>query len=102
MKYEDKIAAGRLPCLVPGCQRTFAPDGSTEIICGQHWKAVPKRLRRRVEWIRRRYRAKFGDVSAWSFPAGSPKRLEAVRYIRAFRAAWGAAKTSAIEKALGI
>lgn len=41
------IKEGRIPCFVDGCKRT-APadrfDPGTEIICGKHFKLVPKEL----------------------------------------------------------
>lgn len=100
--YEEKIAAGRLPCCVPGCQRTFKPEGSTEVICGKHWRAAPARLRRRVQRLRQLYRVRFGDNAPWAYPAGSPARLKAVQASRLFTAAWQACRTAAIEKAMGL
>lgn len=100
--YAEKIAAGRLPCCVPGCQRTFKDDGSSEILCGVHWRGAPARLRRRVQKLRRLYRARFGDNAAWTYPAGSPQRLKAVQGARLFSAAWDACRDAAIQKAMGI
>jgi hypothetical protein len=100
--YAEKIAAGRLPCAIPGCQRTFKPEGSTEIICGAHWKLAPAHKRRRVALLRTRHRRLCGDGGFWQFPAGSPKRLEGARLERMFRAAWAACKKAAIDRAMGI
>lgn len=53
----------RVNCLVAGCKRgttRAAPrsDGSPpEIICGPHWRTVPKEWRRRLSLYARRYRA---------------------------------------------
>ena len=48
---------GRLTCLCPGCRRTTAnPKGWNEWICGKHWSAVPRNLRRRRATARRRAR----------------------------------------------
>ena len=46
----------RVTCLVPGCNRTTKRTGpNTEWICGKHWPAVPKHMRRRLFKARRRY-----------------------------------------------
>ncbi len=47
----------RLTCLVPGCKRTKQRTGSgSEWICGKHWPAVPRHMRRRMYRAERRYR----------------------------------------------
>jgi len=52
-------------CLVPGCGRTTRrfPD-VTEWICAEHWRAVNRKLRRRLFRNRRRVQ-KYGDADAW-------------------------------------
>ena len=42
---------GRIPCIVPGCRRTAPYNGEygPEIICGKHWRGVPRHLRRRYQ-----------------------------------------------------
>ncbi|MGE4302458.1 MAG: hypothetical protein AB7E24_00320 [Novosphingobium sp.] len=53
----------RVNCLVSGCKRgttRAAPhdDGTpAEIICGKHWRTVPKAWRSRLSLYGRRYRA---------------------------------------------
>lgn len=100
--FEEKIAAGRIACCVPGCKRTFAPEGYTQIMCGDHWRGAPARLRQRVSRLRRLYRARFGDNASWVYPAGSPQRLKAVQASRLFQKAWDACRDAAIEKAVGL
>lgn len=47
----------RLSCCVPFCRRTIArsrlPAGAAEWICGKHWPAVPRHLKRRKRQIER-------------------------------------------------
>lgn len=50
----------RNPCIYPGCRRTFKcepgePPGF-EVVCGKHWKLVPKKLRDRHRALARRWR----------------------------------------------
>lgn len=46
---------GRIRCEVVGCKRTAPADvGDTEMICGQHWRAIPKEKRRAYMRARRR------------------------------------------------
>lgn len=101
--YEEKIAAGRIPCCVPGCRRTFAPEeGSSEIMCGDHWRTVPAYRRRRHRALIARYRRLYGDTAYWLFPAGSPKLLGAVKLNNMCAQAWRLIKKAATERALGI
>ena len=50
-------AAERIPCCIPFCRRTAPRSGKyaecEEIICGPHWRAAPKALRRRFSRVRR-------------------------------------------------
>lgn len=51
--------ADRIPCLNPNCRRTEAQDkfpGSTGIICGKCWKALPDRMRRRWKQLKARWK----------------------------------------------
>lgn len=98
--YVEKIAAGRKPCQVPGCGRTF--KGGGEHLCRRHWLMVPPYQRRRMSMLRRRYIAVCGSDSYWVFPAGSHKRMQGARIWRLFMAAWEACKRSAIQRAVGI
>lgn len=48
----------RLRCIVPFCRRTAARErfpGAAEFICGIHWRATPKRYRRLLRRIKRRW-----------------------------------------------
>lgn len=49
--------AGRLPCIIEGCGRTFAlrPGDSYRhsVVCGAHWRQGPKRMRDAVARVRR-------------------------------------------------
>lgn len=96
---------GRIPCVVPFCRRTadatkFGAD--CEIICGKHWRMAPATWRRRKSKLHRMYRQRFGDRGYWEFPAGSPKRIGAVKLDRLCRASWDQCKRAAIEAAAGI
>lgn len=79
----------RLTCLCPGCHRTRGQrkgeppihDGE-EWICGVHWRAVPKHLRKRLAKARRRI--KRGDE----------------RWRRVLRRTWRRCRQIAIEEAL--
>jgi hypothetical protein len=95
----------RIRCCVPFCRRSAPSErhpGCQEIICGKHWRLASKALRRRRSRILRRYRARFGDRAAWTFPAGSPDRIEAVRLARLDDRLWERCKAQAIERAAGI
>jgi hypothetical protein len=96
---------GRIPCVVPFWRRTANeakyPPG-TEIICGKHWRMAPATWRRRRSKLERIYSRRFGDSPFWEFPAGTPKRIEAVRLDRLINALWERCKTEAIERAAGI
>lgn len=73
------MAADRLACLVPGCRRTFKDDGSTEVICGRHWRAVPKVMRAGVAKHRRAYGRSPSPRTRWLFDlAWARCRQEAV------------------------
>lgn len=75
----------RMACQVPGCRRTRGQrkgepplTPTTEWICGDHWRMVPRELRRLLFTARRRRR----------------QRLHAL--------AWRRAKRAAVERAAGI
>ena len=46
---------GRIPCIVPGCRRTAPDNGeyAQEIICGKHWRLIPKHQRKRYQKLAR-------------------------------------------------
>jgi hypothetical protein len=93
----------RISCCVPFCRRTCAGDPETHSwVCADHWRAVPVKLRRLKSRLFRKYRKKFGDADYWQFPAGSPKRIEAVSLGRRCDRAWQRCKRAAIEAAGGI
>jgi len=49
----------RIACINPNCRRTAARDkhpGSTWIICGKCWKALPDRTRKRWKQLNARWR----------------------------------------------
>lgn len=94
---------GRIACVVPFCRRTrHNRDGVSEWICGDHWMAVSKTLRRRKARLSRAYTRRFGDAHFSKYEAGSPQRIACVRLARLFDRAWNAAKRQAIERAGGI
>lgn len=96
--------AERISCCVPFCRRTIKCEGpgNYEWICGKHWMLISPTLRRRKYRLFRLYRRLFGDNGYWAYPAGSPKRLEAVRLDRLCDKAWDRCKAVAIERAAGI
>ncbi len=55
---EGRITApDRLPCIVPGCGRTFKREGGeSEVICAKHWRMAPKPDRDRWTELARLYR----------------------------------------------
>lgn len=59
------LSSDRTSCLVPFCRRTRKPkfDGE-EWICGDHWRGVPKRVKRRYSAARRIHTAKPSPKSA--------------------------------------
>lgn len=99
----------RLNCIVPGCRHTRGQrKGEPPLtenqwwVCGTHWPLVPKYLRRRMSWLRNRYRRRFGNTPFWEFKAGSEQRLEAVRLDRLWSKAEEKCKRAAIERGVGI
>ncbi len=77
----------RVHCVVPGCRRTRKRVNETdEWICGTHWPAVSKHIKRILFHNRRRVR-KYG----WS----------EVRW-KIERKLWERCKVDAIEKAVGL
>lgn len=95
--------ADRLSCCVPFCRRTrHNRDNTSEWICGDHWRLVPARLRKRKYRLFRLYRHRYGDNSFWAYPGGSPQRLGAVKLDRLCGKAWEACKRAAIEAAVGL
>lgn len=69
--------ADRLACLVPGCRRTCKPFHG-EWICGVHWPATDRAMRRLLSLAKRRGRQ------------------------QACAAIWRRLKRQAIERAVGI
>ncbi|TIN80719.1 MAG: hypothetical protein E5Y09_02530 [Mesorhizobium sp.] len=93
----------RVHCCVPFCRRTCKGDPSRhEWVCGIHWRCVSTTLRRRKSRLFRRYRHLFADQHFSVFPAGSIRRLHAVKLDRLCDKAWERCKRAAIERAAGI
>ncbi|MFC2248798.1 hypothetical protein ACETRX_04155 [Labrys portucalensis] len=92
----------RLRCCIPFCRRTFADDGSSEVICGKHWRQAPKAWRRRHTKFLRRYRKHHGDRLYWDYPAGSEQRRDCRRLAILVDRLWDRCKAAAIEAAGGI
>lgn len=87
--FEEKVKAGRIPCLVPGCQRTYVdkhPGEPHELVCGHHWKLADKKTRE-LHYKLRREGKRFG----WTM------RLE-----RIWQWNWKRLRTQIIERAMGI
>jgi hypothetical protein len=91
----------RVSCCVPFCKRSTKWDCS-EFLCGKHWPAIDARLRKRKYRLFRRRKHLFGDNASWTYPAGSPHRIQCVRLDRICDKAWNACKKQAIERAVGI
>lgn len=85
----------RIACLVPFCRRTRGDRRgdpvvpSMEWICGDHWRAVPKRLKRRRQMLGRMARR-------------TADQIKLNRIWRADDAAWAQCKRAAIERAVGL
>ncbi|RWB32138.1 MAG: hypothetical protein EOQ42_33510 [Mesorhizobium sp.] len=98
---EESEKVRRVHCVVPFCRRTRKP-GCSEWICGPHWLGISVHLRRRKSRLDRRYRRLFGNNGFWTYPPGSPPRLQAVKLDRLCDLAWDRCKRAAIERAAGI
>lgn len=99
--------ADRLPCCAPFCRRTMRNDkGFIEWLCQKHWALVPRSTKAAYRTAKKRARAvlrrKPEYREYWTFPAGSPGRLSAVRMWRRLDQAWDNCKREAIERAAGI
>lgn len=80
-----EVPPDRIGCLIDGCGRTFKRDGEHDIvICGKHWRAVPRTVRAEVAIRRRRM-----------------KRLDTEQAYRHFRRQWDRARAMAEEAATG-
>lgn len=104
--FEEKVAAGRQPCCIPGCRRTFKPDGSRETICGVHWRLAPKswrrihvRARKAAEAARQKYVAMSRSLDEAAFKAASDAYL--AQWNRADRL-WDRIKRKITEKVVGL
>jgi len=101
----------RLNCCVPFCRRTRGiRKGETELpsewICGPHWAAVPKSVKRRkrlnARFIRREILRQPLVCEYWKLPPGSPARIKAFHMWGVAEALWQRCKRAAIEAAGGI
>lgn len=92
----------RLRCCVPFCRRTRRKDNFRDWICREHWVTVPRTYRRRWQRLERTYKRRFARHGWWVFPAGSPRRLEAVKLDKLCRKAWERCRHAAIETAMGV
>lgn len=92
---------GRIPCCVPFCRRTSKDDGidGQEVICGKHYRAANKTLRRRYAKLRRRVEAAM-DRSPESCSA--QERTNTIQAYCRLEVMWGEIKRQAIEAAVGI
>lgn len=88
--YIIKNGERRLPCLVPFCGRTAPYKAHTEIICGKHWRMVPKRHRAALTRRRRRL---------LRIMSTSPRYPGA---LNAYRRMWRRIRRAAIEAGSGI
>ena len=76
--------ADRLLCAVPGCRRTHKAGEFDEWVCGKHWSAVPRDLRRLYTVAKRRWRR---DPAKWG---------------RVCSRLWERCREAAIDRAMGI
>lgn len=94
----------RVACAVVGCARgtttceplpeggySLETGGAHEILCGPHWRRVPRTLKRRRRllfkaWERRGRTA--GTTCYWQLKPGSPQRIGLVSAERLIRAVW--------------
>lgn len=87
--FEEKVAAGRIPCIVPGCGRTYKnehPGEEHELVCGKHWKLADRTARDLHTRLRKK-----GLKSGWTM------RLE-----RIWQWNWKRLRKQIIERAMGI
>lgn len=90
--------ADRCHCLVPYCRRTTGKlDADDPWICGQHWKLVPRWMKRRRTRLYRLWKKAGGSDTSW--PEQPPKARKALRLYWAW---WAKIKKTAIERAVGI
>lgn len=104
----DLHGPARIGCCVPFCRSTRGDRNGDplvrgmEWVCSKHWRMVPRRDRARLSRAYRWYSRRFGENASWTYPAGSPNRISAVRYGRHWRRCWERCKRAAIEAAGGI
>jgi hypothetical protein len=106
--YDEKIAAGRQPCVIPGCRRTFKPEGHRETICRNHWLMVPSSRRRVYSRVRKAWEHAASVYSGLAQVAGDHRaKFEAAEqeFLRIDNRAdrlWERIKRQIIERAVGI
>lgn len=87
------IGPDRIPCVVPGCGRTAKrEDRDREIICGPHYRLVPR-------WMRRRYR-RLRRLMERAVSMNQPELIE--RIYPLCLTTWEKIKARSIEVAMGI
>lgn len=97
------MTSDRVACVVPFCRRTAKrTHADQEVICGKHWRQVPEARRRAYSRLLRAYRRRFGSNAFWTYPPGSPLRLECLALARRCDVIWTAIKKAAIERAAGL
>lgn len=101
------MAPDRLTCCVPFCTHSRQNrDGSTEWICRDHWRLIPKARRRAWSRQRRRLVAAIAReplvAEWWKMAPGSPERLVALAMWRVHHRLWKGLKRVAIERAGGL
>lgn len=109
------VPANRIPCCVPFCRRT-APGSDGEIICGSHWRLIPK-VRRRA--FRRASKRMVTAIEVGAMRTTAPGECgiriggiwrtfddagwdELHRAKRSMWRLWGRIKRDAIERAAGL
>lgn len=99
----EGVVIHRVHCCVPHCKRSYKNDDAhVETLCGKHWRLASPILRKRAARLFRAYRKRFGNNHFSAYPAGSARRLEAVRLHNLCFQMWERCKKQAIERAMGI
>lgn len=91
---------GRVACCVPFCRRTAKRTHDVqEVICGKHYRAVPKTWRRGYRRACREFDAAFAARPTLATVSQEDRVARAYRRVAWM---WGVIKKRAIEAAMGI
>lgn len=97
----NSVKPGRIACCVPFCPRTFKCEGDCnyEIMCADHWRAIPLPMRKA---FKRAQRWEVGKPYARKYPPKARWHRFEDDIERARMRLWRRCKRAAIERAMGI